>query len=158
MSTATSESPSARRGRRAGLGLYFALMVVFTAICSLQIIRQAWAEPPSAGPAQCDEGLVSLALAVERGRLLASAVPGERPTMEAFRRGLLPEWSSSGAVRTACRKAGGSSGEERFDEVERLRFAEERALRYEAPELADLRRRVRASTRTGPAGGESGRP
>jgi hypothetical protein len=138
----TIESPAARRGRAAGAATLFLLVSSFTAVCGLQIIQQAFADAPGPGPLDCEPGLESLSSALERARRLASAESGEKAALETFRRALLPEWNGSAAVRAACERSPG--GRPRAEDVERLRYAEERALRYEAPELAELRRRVLA--------------
>ena len=60
----------------------------------------------------------------------ASGTEGEDKALEQFRRALEPEWSSRDAIARSCR---GSAVDERaLDAIERLRYAEEHAVRREA--------------------------
>jgi hypothetical protein len=98
-----------------------------------------------AGPspyAGCHEGLVALVAAVDRARSAAPGIDGEDAAIDRFRGALLPEWSHRDSIAKAC---GGATDDQRaLDAIERLRYAEEHAVRREAGDLAPLRRRVQA--------------
>jgi hypothetical protein len=62
--------------------------------------------------------------------------------MQRFREALLPEWSARGGLGVRCQ--GDREATMALGEVDRLRYAEEHALRYEALDVAGRRRAVAA--------------
>jgi hypothetical protein len=136
-------TPAERIGRRVGFVVFGALVVYFTGVSSAQIIRQVWFPEVGSVPANCRESVRSLLRAVERARSAAAAEDGETSALEKFRTSLNPEWRDHPGVERACQ----SDPEARaaLVRVDRLRYAEEHAVRYEANELA-RRRRTTAGT------------
>jgi len=82
----------------------------------------------------------NLMKAVDRARLAAAGTEGEDAALARFRSALEPEWSHRDGVASRCK--GAAADEATLDAIERLRYAEEHAVRREAGELAPLRRRV----------------
>ena len=133
-----------RRGRRAGIAVYSLLVGGFTVVCAAQIIGQVWGRPePSVLAVTCREGTSSLIAAIRRSQKAAQAeTRGERAAVTRFRAELQPEWGRRAAVVERCR--GDRPALRALREIDRLRYAEEHAVRYEAVELARRRRRIRA--------------
>jgi precorrin-6B methylase 1 len=86
---------------------------------------------------------------VERARRAAGELSeaSEDAALARFRQALLPGWDRRDEIAAACE----SNAEQvrALDVIERLRYAEERAVRREVSELAPLRRKVEA-LRTSP--------
>jgi hypothetical protein len=147
-------SPSARRtGRRIATGVFWAITVAVAVASAVQVSQQVLFNPcpgglSCTGPATavtfktCGDGLLALHAAVERARLAAAGTDGEDAALARFRAALTPEWGHRDDVAAACR--GSADDEGALDAIERLRYAEEHAVRREAGELAPLRRRVEA--------------
>jgi hypothetical protein len=134
---------AARWGRRVGLALFGCIVCVLTAIWSVQILIQVWSPRSAPTGLSCREGILELIEAVRRARHAAAAeAGGEREAIAEFRRALEPEWTWRGALTQECR----SDREARraLGQVDRLRYAEENAVRYETLDLAPRRRRVRS--------------
>ncbi|MCU0682033.1 MAG: hypothetical protein MUF34_07210 [Polyangiaceae bacterium] len=145
------EARARRRGRRWAFGLFYALAVLFTAVLSVQIAWQVWAPSRAPGaPPGCTEGLRSLLEGLDAARAAAegSDVPPEQALLQ-FRASLDEAWGARDTVSEACR--GEARWREAFDLVERLRYAEESAVRRDARDLGFLRRRV-GLLRRGPLG------
>jgi len=148
-------SPRAR-GRRIALVVYYTLVACVGTAAAVQITRQVFFEPgPSAGAAaeppqplprslqNCHQGLRALFDALARAReAAAGSEGGEDAALARFRRALEPEWSYRDGVAARCR--GSAKDAATLDAIERLRYAEEHAVRREAGELAPLRRKVQA--------------
>ncbi|MCK6586642.1 MAG: hypothetical protein HUU21_40665 [Polyangiaceae bacterium] len=142
-----SPSPSLLRARRRGRRVAFA---IFYSICgwicisgAVQITQQVFGSPAGPSPyAGCHEGLLALVSAVDRARSAAPGTDGEDAAIERFRGALLPEWRYRDAIAGACGKR--AADKRALDAIERLRYAEEHAVRREAGDLAPLRRRVQA--------------
>jgi hypothetical protein len=131
-----------RRGRRLGLGLYAAVIVVPVAIWTGQIFEQVWRTRGTETTARCRAGIRGLIQAVRRARTAAGAeLGGERPALERFRGALEPEWRSRPELLQVCRSD--REGQRALETVDLYRYAEEHALRYEARDVARLRRDVR---------------
>jgi hypothetical protein len=123
-------------------GLFYGLATWICVVGAIQVTRQVFfsAERPHPYPS-CREGLRALAAAVDRARRTAPGLEGvEEVAIARFRRSLEPEWSFRDNVASACR--GRAEDEGALDTIERLRYAEEHAVRREAGDLAPLRRRV----------------
>jgi hypothetical protein len=123
------------------MGAYYGMAAVISVLATVQIARQVfWTDTLPSPWASCREGLLALNAAVDRARAAASGNEGEDAALDGFRRALEPEWRSRDAVADACR--GSRTDERALDAIERLRYAEEHAVRHEAGDLAPLRRRV----------------
>jgi hypothetical protein len=130
------------RGRRAALIVYYAVVGAICAAGAVQVTRQVLFEPEPPPPyATCHEGLRALAAAVARAREAAAGSDGDVDTaLSRFRAALEPEWTYRDGVASRCRGSAKDAGA--LDAIERLRYAEEHAVRREAGELAPLRRNV----------------
>ncbi len=118
-------------------------MTTFTVVCSIQIIQQAWRPPASGAVVDCRPGIEGLIAAVRRARTAAAnGTGGEREAIQRFREALLPEWAARGGLEARCQ--GDPEATHALGEVDRLRYAEEHALRYEALDVAGRRRAVAA--------------
>lgn len=143
--TAGRRGPLSARalGRRIAFAIYYAIAGTICIGGAIQVSRQIFFVPhrPSPYPT-CHEGLHALVTAVDRARKAAPGIDGEDAAIERFRGALEPEWGYRDGVLSSCK---GSAGDERaLDAIERLRYAEEHAVRREAGDLAPLRRRVQA--------------
>ena len=135
------------------MALYYGLAAVISVASTVQLTKQIFWSPAAPSPwASCREGLLALAGAVERARSAASGTEGEGAALDGFRRALEPEWRYRDSVAATCR--GSDRNEGALDAIERLRYAEEHAVRFEAGDLAPLRRRVETivATELGDAG------
>jgi hypothetical protein len=135
------------------LTVYYAMVALVGGASAFQITRQVFFEPSVPPPyTTCQQGLHALFGAVARAReAAAGAEGGEDAALARFRSALEPEWTYRDGVAALCRsspaqpaqaKSGGDTGA--LDAIERLRYAEEHAVRREAGELAPLRRKVQA--------------
>ena len=144
----SSQGAVRKRGRTIGNVVFAATVTLFTVVCSIQILAQAWATPavPADAPVpECRAGLSALISAIHRARTAASQVSGEHAALTTFRNALLPEWSTRPAYDARC--AGDAEALKSLGEIDRLRYAEEHALRYEALDVAGRRTRVQALER-----------
>ena len=132
------------RGRRIAFVLYLLVAGAIAAAGSIQVFLQAFQrhEAPELGIASCADGLARLTAAIERARKAGSSTDGEDAALASFRGGLRPEWDDRDHIEDLCRPSPSSMAA--LDAIERLRYAEEHAVRREASELAPLRRRVQA--------------
>jgi len=157
---AASPSPRQRLGRRVALGLFWVVAVWISVAAALAVTRGVFTgAPEGAAHVSCSEGLRALSGAIVRARTAAAGSEGsEDEALARFRGGLEPEWSTHNAVTAACH--GRAEDERALDALERLRYAEEHAVRREAGELAPLRRRVQSvvDAPNGPANSEAPRP
>jgi len=141
-----SQKSARRRGRAAGAAALFVVVATFTLVCSVQIIRQAWSAPPAEVNVDCRPGIEGLIAAVRRARAAAAnGTGGEREALQRFREALLPEWAARGGLQVRCRDD--REATRALGEVDRLRYAEEHALRYEALDVAGRRREVEVIAR-----------
>jgi hypothetical protein len=132
-----------RRGRRVGVVVFGLIVSGITANFSLQIIREVWFAEPAPAAIGCHDGMRSLVESVRRARQAAAAeTGGERPALARFRAELESTWRLRGAIGHAC--GSDPAALRALAEIDRLRFAEEHAVRYEAVDLAQRRRRVHA--------------
>ena len=131
-----------RRGRRGGTALFGLLVSGVTALWSLQICLQVWAPNVPETKVDCPTGILQLVNAVERARAAAAGASGERDALAAFRKTLEQDWQLRPAIGSICAKDRQSTLHLR--EVDRLRYAEDHAVRYRAADLASRRRAVDA--------------
>jgi hypothetical protein len=143
MQPIAGELEARRRARRAVMTLYYVVVVAFIAIAAGNVMWQVWS-PRFRGypPEDCRRGLRSLAQAILRAQRAAANLgsPNEDLALSEFRGALLPEWAGFDAVASSCRSQPGLTVA--LDAIDRLRYAEERAVRRETTELAPLRRKV----------------
>jgi hypothetical protein len=95
-------------------------------------------------PTDCKAGVRSLAVAIDAARQTSEgteATPEE--ALVRFRGALSPSWGQRDRIEAACRKQSDPALLEAFDTIERLRYAEENAVRRGAHDLAPLRRAER---------------
>jgi hypothetical protein len=86
----------------------------------------------------CHDAFSGLLNAIERARAEAALeTRGERAAVQRFRRALDPEWAHRAALDTKCR---GDELHHALELIDWLRYAEEHAVRYEALDVAHLRR------------------
>jgi hypothetical protein len=139
---ALSSSPR-KTGRRVAILIFWTLVALVCVAGAAQVTRQVFFLPPKEGGllfASCHAGLLALHKAVDRARLAAAGTEGEDAALARFRSALEPEWGHRDGVASRCK--GVAADEATLDAIERLRYAEEHAVRREAGELAPLRRRV----------------
>jgi len=137
------ETLARRRGRRAVMTVYYLVLVGFILAASGNVIWQVWSPVlQDYPPVDCRTGLRQLAKAIDRARQAAGSLSeaSEDEALRRFRSALSPEWDQHGAVANTCRSD--KSLSVALDVIERLRYAEERAVRREVSDLAPLRRRV----------------
>jgi hypothetical protein len=140
---ATIIQAARRRGRRVALAIYYAVAGGVCVAGALQVTLQVYWSPSRPSPyAGCREGQIALVAAIDRARKAAPGTDGEDAAIERFRGALLPEWGHRDAIAGACKTK--ADDERALDAIERLRYAEEHAVRREAGDLAPLRRRVQA--------------
>jgi hypothetical protein len=131
-----------RAGRRVATGLLLALIFAFVCACTTQIALQLFfrREPEPFPYASCREGLVHLHGAVIRASRAAAGDADTTLALTHFRAALDPDWDHVDGVRKVCR--GNEADEGSLDALERLRYAEEHAVRREAGSLEVLRKQV----------------
>ena len=133
-------------GRRVAVLVYYGIVAAIGAAAAIQLTQQVFFVPAPTPPyASCHDGLHALFGAVARAReAAAGAGGGEDAALARFRRALEPEWTYRDGVASQCMSSAGSGDAAALDAIERLRYAEEHAVRREAGELAPLRRKVQA--------------
>jgi hypothetical protein len=137
------ELEARRRARRGIMTAYYVVVIAFIALAAGNVVWQVWSPrfrhyPPE----DCRTGLRALAQATLRAQHAAASLgsPGEDLALSEFRGALWPEWDRYDAIAASCRSKEGLAVA--LDAIERLRYAEERAVRRETTELAPLRRKV----------------
>ena len=115
------------------------LIAVPTAVWATQVIMQAF-DAPEADGLDCKAGLVALLEGLDQARASAHPAANEDEALSAFRQNLGPEWTTARRVRTACTKDPARLAQ--FGKIERLRYAEEHAVRYQTRGLSADRNAV----------------
>ena len=139
-----AEDPRIRRFRRTVIGLFYGGVVVFCAVLSIEISVQVLSPSAVAYPGTCREGLLGLARAIDSARVASEGVDDQPEVAIAkFRAALSPAWDARDAIVKVCEgeKSAVLLGD--FDLIERLRSAEESAVRRDARDLSSLRRKMR---------------
>jgi hypothetical protein len=132
-----------KRGRKVASAIYYGVIGAVCVASAVQISQQVFSRSPLPSPyASCQEGLRALAVTLEQARGAAPGDGDEDAAIERFRAALEPGWRHFDGVAVACK--GSEKNEGALDAIERLRYAEEHAVRREAGDLAPLRRRVQA--------------
>jgi hypothetical protein len=130
-----------RRGRQLGIAFYGVIVAAFTIVCSVQICLQVWAPEVRPLTVDCAAGTLRLAEAIDVARQATSEEPGEQLALARFRAVVAPAWEMRAALGKAC--AADPAALRHLREVDRLRYAEEHAVRYGAVDLAKRRQEVR---------------
>jgi hypothetical protein len=139
------ELEARRTGRRILIVAYYVTLVSFIAVAAGNVLWQLWAPVLASHPkVDCRAGLYDLGMAIDRARSAAQAASqqGEDTAVAQFRSALEPEWSRNAAIAASCNAD--TNLATALDAIERLRYAEERAVRREVNDLAPLRRKVQA--------------
>ena len=132
------------RGRAAGLAAFGLLVSACVGVWSLQICLQVWAKNHGDDVIDCATGVLGLVDGITLARQRASKVPTEQGALTAFRDTIAAPWSLYPAVERGCRAS--EDDRRRLREVERLRYAEEHAVRYRATDLTRRRQSVASLT------------
>jgi len=124
--------------------IVFGVFAASLAVASAwQILSQAFEAPEQSYSSGCLTGTKKLYGAVLRARQLVSSTEfNEKQALPAFRTALLPEWAHDREIRKTCRADSNPAEQKAFRAVELLRYAEERAVRFEAIDLSRLRRQA----------------
>lgn len=130
-----------RRARSIGALIFGLLVAIPTIVWATQVIVQAFSSPDP-HPLGCQEGLKELIGALDRAQTSASPHADETEALAAFRASLGTPWDNPRAVRAAC--AGNPRLLGHYGRVERLRYAEEHAVRYATRGLSADRNAVNA--------------
>lgn len=157
---AESVDPGSNRarqlGRTIGIAVFSLIVATFTAVCSIQICLQVWAPKVTPLPASqpsdsqttgsgrtidCSAGTLRLVEAIEAARLASADEVEEQAALAQFRGALSPAWTYRAAIDRVC--AGDAEAIQRLRAVDRLRYAEEHAVRYGAIDLAKRRQEVK---------------
>lgn len=139
-----SEADARRRGRRVAIAFFGGFVALFIAIASFNVIQQIFApSSPNEPLGSCPDEVRGLVHALERARMAASEVDtaSEAAALSRFRLALRPEWDRYSSIVDRCRDQ--REMRDALKTIERLRYAEEHAVRLEASELAPLRLAVR---------------
>jgi hypothetical protein len=128
--------------RRGVTTAYYVVVTTFVAVAVGNVAIQVWTPALSSYPKEdCRSGLYALVQGVDRARAAAGGASDDETTALArFRAALLPEWNRHDAVAASCQRD--AAWAPALDVVERLRYAEERAVRRDVTELSPLRRRA----------------
>ncbi|MFO0618761.1 MAG: hypothetical protein U0414_39585 [Polyangiaceae bacterium] len=138
-----SGSPG-RTGRRVAIFLLFAFLAAFVGGVTLQLTLQVFFKPIPDAKAfpTCRVGTKALYAAVERAVTEAQGEPDVPKALALFRSALAPDWDHIELVRKLCAAPEAATDRASLDAVERLRYAEEHAVRREAASLEHLRKQV----------------
>lgn len=140
-SAPTPGSRPQRLGRLLGIALFSTCVAGVTLVFSLQIIQQAFPTRPATTELECRQSVLDLIQALYRARRSAIEEPGEAAAMRVFRDVLSQSlWAQEPAVHTAC--ADEPRAREALQQVQRLRYAEEHAVRYGSRGVAQDRQLV----------------
>ena len=131
-------------GRTVGIAIFGLLVAAFTAVCSVEICLQVWSPAITPTPVGCSAGTLELVEAIEAARVASADQAGEHEALARFRGALASAWAHRPALEHSC--AGDSAAIRRLHAVDRLRYAEEHAVRYGAVDLAKRRQEVKRFT------------
>jgi hypothetical protein len=139
-----AEDPRVRFARRTTIGLFYGGVVLFCAAMSTQISIQVLSTNDGAYPGTCRDGLRALAEALDSARNASEGVDDQPEVAIAkFRGALSPAWDARDAVTKTCAQEHDATLTADLDLIERLRAAEESAVRRDARDLSSLRRKTR---------------
>lgn len=142
-SAASKRPPSRSPLRKAGLVLIVVASVYLSAVSAYQILHTTLFPDPGTTRYSCREGTKVLYESVARARhRTATLAKPEREALALFRSELAPIWKQAHAVRAACAKDNDQKALQTLRSVTLLRYAEERAVRYQAIDLTRWRKRA----------------
>lgn len=138
------KGPPMKLGRRVAIGLLFTFLALFVVGVTFQLTQQVFfrGSPDPTAFSSCREGTKALYKAVTRASAEAQGETDVPKAIALFRAALAPDWDHVELVRSLCRASGDGSERASLDAVERLRYAEEHAVRREAASLEHLRKQV----------------
>jgi hypothetical protein len=136
----------AQLGRTLGTAVFAFLVAGFTVVCSVQICLQVWAPRVVPAPFDCSAGTLALADAVDAARIAAADEPDEQAALAKFRGALADTWKYRPALGRSC--ASNTKALRHLRAIDRLRYAEEHAVRYAAVDLAERRNEVKRLIQT----------
>ena len=131
-------------GRTLGITVFGLLMAAFTVVCSVQICWQVWNPPVIPSTVGCSAGTLELVEAIEAARVASADQVEEKAALARFRGTVAPAWAHRSFLQHSC--AGDPEAIRRLHAVDRLRYAEEHAVRYGAVDLAKRRQEVKRFT------------
>jgi hypothetical protein len=124
------------------MAIYYVLVGVVVLAGAGEVSYQVFFSDRAPSPyATCAEGLRALYGATEEARRAAADSHGEEDALTRFRGALDPTWARRDSIAATCKSP---ADEALLDAIERLRYAEEHAVRREAGDLAPLRQRVQS--------------
>ncbi len=127
--------------RKAGLVVVTALAVWVAVVSSYRIISSTIFAKPGKSELSCREGTRELYESVERARTKTAALAKpEREALAIFRKEVEPVWRQMEGVRSACQSDKDTQALQTLRSVTLLRYAEERAVRYQAIDLTRWRK------------------
>jgi hypothetical protein len=136
-----TEDEGERRARSVGALIFGLLVAIPTLVWATQVIIQAFSSPDPQD-LECRAGLKDLIFALDSAQKSASPHANEAEALAAFRASLGSTWDEPRRVRAACEKDPRLLSY--YGRVERLRYAEEHAVRYGTRGLAADRNAVNA--------------
>jgi len=131
-------------GRTLGIAVFALIVATFTVVSSAQICWQVWHPTIIPSPVGCSAGTLRLLEAIEAARVASADEAEEQAALAHFRGALAGAWVYRPALSRAC--AGDTEAIRRLHAVDRLRYAEEHAVRYGAVDLAKRRQEVKRFT------------
>lgn len=141
--SAAQDDAKIKLGRRLTLTVFYSLVVLFTLGSAARISQQVF-RSGGAWTGDCRGGLRQLAASLDEAQRVSDGADlATEEALRRFRQALAPSWGARDAIEQACKATGDSSLVSAFDLIERLRYAEENAVRREGHDLAPLRRQVR---------------
>lgn len=116
-----------------------------SAVSTYQIIKPTLFPDPVPTALTCRKGALELYGSLRSARLNALGHDkSEREALTEFRNSLLPVWRQEPAIRRICIKDGDKQALAALRTLERLRYAEERAVRHSSNDLSHLRAKTPA--------------
>jgi hypothetical protein len=125
-----------------GIGVFSVLVGTFTVVCSVQICLQVWAPQVRPLAVDCATGTLALVESVLEARSAASREIDERQALARFRSAVEAAWSTRPALGETC--ASDDVATNHLRAIDRLRYAEEHAVRYRAADLSRRRHAVQS--------------
>jgi hypothetical protein len=154
MDSAPDDARARLEGKRIAHAIVLVVAVTFIGASAAQIIPAVFGmrsgalppAPPGSPERVCSDGVLTLALALDRaGKQAWSLLGGNEAdaesdayaTLQAFRRGLVPEWDAEPRVEQACSKS--HEGLEAWATLLRLRRTAEQIVLRDVTELLSPR-------------------
>jgi len=135
--------PGRSTWRSAGLLIVGVIAVYICTVGTYRILNATLFPETRQIDLACREGTRALFAAIEKAReKTAHLAQPEREALSMFRSQIEPTWSKFHAVTERCRTEGDKDALSTLRTLELLRYAEERAVRYQAIDLTLLRNRA----------------